>query len=110
MLITRQSFSVGRSPLFGLDGDRGFVIATGPREQGPVKASRLALMQSLVIWTLARLHLANRSSPDVISLTPTVNRLTTAIDSSRLLLKSGDWADELMPHVAFYPGNEWRDA
>jgi len=96
--------------IVGFDGDRSFVIATAPRGQDPVKASRLALMQSLVIWTLARLLLANRSSPDVISLTPTVNRLTTAIGTSKLLFKSGDWANELMPHVAFYPGKEWRDA
>lgn len=96
--------------IVGFDGGSGFLIATGPRGQDPVKASRLALLQSLVIWTLARLLFANRSSPDVISLKPAVDRLARAIGSSKLLFKSKDWADELMPHVAFYPGKDWRDA
>lgn len=96
--------------IVAFDGGSRFLVATGPRGQDPVKASRLALLQSLVIWTLARLLLENRGSPGVQSLQPAVKRLAAAIGSSKLLFKSKDWADELMPHVAFYPGKDWRDA
>ena len=96
--------------IVAFDGESRFLVATGPRGQDPVKASRVALLQSLVIWALSRLLLANRSSPDIISLKPAVDRLASAIGSSKLLFKSRDWADELMPHVAFNPGKDWLDA
>jgi hypothetical protein len=49
--------------IVAFDGGSRFLVATGPRGQDPVKASRLALLQSLVIWALARLLLANRAAP-----------------------------------------------
>jgi hypothetical protein len=96
--------------IVAFDGGNRFLVATGPCGQDPVKASRLALLQALVIWTLARLLLANRSSPEVISLKPAVDHLASAMGSSKLLFRSKNWADELMPHVAFYPGKDWLDA
>jgi hypothetical protein len=54
--------------------------------------------------------LCKPSSPNVKSLKLAVDRLANAIGSSKLLFKSRDWADELMAHVAFYPGKDWLDA
>jgi hypothetical protein len=95
--------------IMAFDGRNRFLVATGPQQFEAVKASRLALLQSLIIWTLARLLLANSTSPEVAKLSKQVDLLKTAIGSSKLLFKSKDWSDELMPHVAFYPGKNWRD-
>lgn len=95
--------------IVGFEGRNRFIAATGPQSYDPVKASRLALLQSLIIWTLARLLIANSTDPEVVKLSIRVDHLKTEIGTSKLLFKSKDWADELMPHVVFYPGKDWRD-
>jgi hypothetical protein len=91
------------------DGGNSLVIGTGPESADPVKAGRLALFQALIIWTLGRILLANTDEPEVQAFRESIERLRLEIGSSKLLFKSKNWTDELMPHVAFYPGVEWRD-
>lgn len=95
--------------IVAFDGRKKFLFSTSPQSFDPIKASRLALLQSLIIWTLARLLMANSTHPEVLALSSQVAQLKTAIGSSKLLFKSKDWADELMPHVIFSPGKDWRD-
>jgi hypothetical protein len=92
------------------NGSVRMTLATSPTSQDAVKLSRIALLQSLVIWTLARLLLANVTAPRPVSLHEDVEELGRAIGSSKLLFKSRQWADELMPHVIFKPGQHWCDA
>lgn len=85
------------------------VVVTGPRTFEPVKIARISLLQCLVIYTLARLLLVNRPSCTFTPHAPHVERLRSAIASSKLLCKTKNWADELTPYLWFLPGKDWLD-
>jgi hypothetical protein len=93
----------------GYGGGNRFLVKVGPAAYDALKASRIALLHALVIWTLARLLLQNSQLPDVSDLAAAVSALGNALASSKLLFKSKNWADELAPHVLFKPGHDWQD-
>jgi hypothetical protein len=76
----------------------------------PLKASRLSLLHSLVVWTVARILLTNSQGTAVKKLAHSVGALGKALATSNLVTKSGDWASELTPHMYFKPGVSWQDA
>lgn len=91
------------------EGGNRLLVSTGSQSAEPVKATRIALLQTIVVWTLGRILLANATGPEVCAFQEPIEQLRLAIGSSKLLFKSKQWADELMPHVFFHPGREWRD-
>lgn len=91
------------------DGRTQFVAEIAPAAYDPLKASRITLLHSLIVWTLARLTMENAPEDAVPEFTAEVEQLRVALGSSKLLFKTKDWADELAPHVLFLPGHDWRD-
>jgi hypothetical protein len=70
--------------IMAFDGGRRFLVTTGPQSREPLKASRIALLQALVIWGLARILLANCGAAEVVELQEPTGALATAIGSSKL--------------------------
>lgn len=89
------------------DGTNRFVFRTAASNPDPLKATRLSLMQAIVVWTSASLLLHNRQGAIDVPTREQTNDLRQAIAGSDLLFKSKNWADELVPHVAFKPGAKW---
>ncbi|MFB3891569.1 MAG: hypothetical protein ACE15C_06050 [Phycisphaerae bacterium] len=102
--------SVVHSDGVNRSGKLQMIFSTGPICQDPVKLSRIALLQSLVVWTLGRLLLSNATNPQPAGLNEAIAQLGRAIGGSKLLFRSKDWADEMMPHLIFRPDVDWRDA
>lgn len=72
-----------------------------------IKASRITLLHSLVIWTLGRIMIQNRGE-DFRNFVAPVRELGTSLSSSKLLMKKNDWGIELLPTMIFTKG-DWRD-
>jgi hypothetical protein len=74
----------------------------------PLKASRITLFHSLLLWTLARLVLANAN--ECAGINPAaIEELGMLLGSSKLLFQRADWGKQLLASMLFYPGKDWRD-
>ncbi len=82
----------------------------GANTYDPIKASRITLLLELTTWTLGRLFLENGRIPVASDLGQQLKRYGLELGKSKLLFKNNDWEKELMPHMAFRPGYDWRDA
>lgn len=91
------------------DGPSKMFVVTDGQTCDPLKASRITLLQILVVWTLARVvaatHPKHLSSND----TALTNELGKALASSKLLFHAADWSAQLLPHVLFPRGVSWMD-
>lgn len=81
---------------------------TGYTNSDPLKLTRLALLQSIVIWTLGRILAATSNINQLNLPVKKLDNLGSAIGRSDLLFKSKQWADELLPHVWFESGKSWK--
>lgn len=84
-------------------------LLVGVGLQDAVKASRITLLHALVIWTLGRLLLANRTSPEVIAQSQHIASLGSALAASKLLFADEDWSVQMLPLMYFRDGHDWRD-
>ncbi|MEA2585834.1 MAG: hypothetical protein QOF33_3919 [Thermomicrobiales bacterium] len=94
---------------FGFDGDKRFFATMGPNNYDPMKASRITLLISLTGWTLARLLLTCGRSPVVSGYAKAIHDWGAALATSNLLFHEEDWGKQLVPHVLFRTGCDWRD-
>jgi hypothetical protein len=85
---------------------QGFAVL-GPSTYDPLKATRITLLHTLILWTVGRFVVLNSTSP-APQLSATLEQLRCEIGSSGLLFREGDWGVELMPHVWFQEGVDWR--
>lgn len=90
------------------DSGSGFV-ALGPSAYDPLKATRITLLQTLVLWIVGRLTVLNAASLSTPEYIDRLNTLREELGSSGLLFREGDWGIELMPHVWFKEGVDWRE-
>ena len=73
----------------------------------PVKAARIYLLSALIVWTLARLLLANYPAWSAPS--EQIDALGKSIAKSKLLDKGENWSEQLLGMVHFKPGFDWTD-
>ncbi|MDP6422235.1 MAG: hypothetical protein QF672_13100 [SAR202 cluster bacterium] len=92
------------------DASNRFHVAIGPAVYDSLKASRITLLHSLVLWTSGRIVGENTANPEWQPITDQVDALGRSLGQSKLLLGTKNWADELAPHMLFRPGYDWRDA
>jgi hypothetical protein len=85
------------------------IARTHHKTDDPVKASRIALLQAIVIWTLGRVVMANHPNEMNPETQALLARLGRAIGSSKLLFHSSQWSDQLLPHVMFKDPAGWLD-
>jgi len=93
--------------VLGHDGGTKLVVALGVDD--PVKASRITLLNSLVVWTLGRLLTENCRKKEVDRIKPLIDKIGVSLAASNLLSKNQEWAEELLPHVIFKAGYNWQD-
>jgi len=106
-LMNWQFFLPQQQPAVGSSGELLMLTRLDEKANDPVKAARLYLLSAMVVWTLGRLLRANRADwkePD-----GGIDRLGTAIASSKLLDKGQNWSEQLMGHVFFKPDFSWTD-
>jgi hypothetical protein len=68
----------------------------------PIKASRITLYHSLLLWTLARLTAGNR--PDASSTKVSDQQISEwgeAIGRAKLWIQKGNWSTQFWPHMLF---------
>jgi hypothetical protein len=90
------------------DAGRGYV-RLGPSQYDPLKATRITLLHTVVLWMVGRLTILNAASHCPVSFAETLERLRGELGGSGLLFREGDWGVELMPHVWFKEGVDWRE-
>jgi hypothetical protein len=89
-------------------GGSSFLANLAPRAHDPIRAARVAILQAVVTWTLARLLIANRPN-DAAQLLEEAEELRAALAASKLLVAGKEWGMQLMPHVLYGPGASSRD-
>lgn len=94
---------------FGFDGNKSFFTAIGPKNYDPLKASCITLVFSLAGWTLGRLLIAQGRSSVALKYSDVIADWGKSLENSQLLFREGKWATQLLPHVLFAPGADWRD-
>jgi hypothetical protein len=87
----------------------GAVMAIGMGTYDELKATRITLLHALLVWAAARLLLVQGGEP-ALPYRDRVHELGGAIASCNLLVKEGDWGLQLIPHLFFKPGHDWRDS
>lgn len=92
------------------DGQSRTIVMTGAQTADPVKASRVTLLHSLLIWTLARILAATYPKHVGDEMRCAIHELGASLASSKLLFRACDWATQLLPHVMFRPGVDWLDS
>lgn len=85
------------------------LVRLGPSEYDPLKATRITLLHTLVLWTVGKLTVLNAGSHCPVSFVETLETLRGELGNSGLLFREGDWGVELMPHVWFNEGADWRE-
>jgi hypothetical protein len=81
----------------------------GPSQYDPLKATRITLLHTLVLWMVGKLTVLNAGSQCPVSFVAMLETLRGELGSSGLLFREGDWGVELMPHVWFKEGVDWRE-
>jgi hypothetical protein len=84
------------------------LVKLGPSQYDPLKATRITLLHTLLLWTVGSLVVFNAESRASASFIEILDRLRCELGSSGLLFREGDWGVELMPHVWFKEGVDWR--
>ena len=85
------------------------LVAIGPGTYDELKASRITLLHVLVGWTLSRILVAAPMSSGLRGEEDRVQRLGRALGDSKLLFRAEDWGVQLIPHMFFKAGHDWRD-
>jgi hypothetical protein len=86
--------------------DRQKWVMFGPNTYDRLKASRITLLLSLILWTLGRLLVTNNRAR---SLSHKLEEFGTALGSSNMLFKKADWGSQLLPDMFFKAEDGWRD-
>lgn len=81
----------------------------GPRTYDPLNASRITLFQSIIQWALGRLLLAAGHISRESSLPFELRSLGEHLSRSKLLFANKPWDVQLMPHMWFNDGSDWRE-
>jgi hypothetical protein len=81
------------------EGGLTFTATWNPRVYDSRKGSQLALLQGLVGWTLGRLLLENRKTPQVSDYSERIRVFGEALSESEWLDKQSDWPTNLLPVV-----------
>jgi hypothetical protein len=89
-------------------GAKNSIFATGMNTFDDLKATRITLFHTILTWVLGRLLMAHGGTEKIKSIITRVNDLGQAIASSSLLFKRDDWGWQLVPHMIFKPGYDWR--
>jgi len=92
-----------------MNADGRGAVAIGPNTYDPLKASRVTLLHTLLIWVLGRVLLAAGTCPVAVEREASISLLGRALSQSKLLFKGGEWWSQLSPHMWFKPGHDWRD-
>lgn len=90
-------------------GNGTFFAMTGVGAYDPIKASRITLFMTLVIWALGRLLKANEEHRTSGPLTRQIDELGTALANSKLLFGNNQWSNEFSGLVLFKEGADWMD-
>lgn len=91
-----------------MDSDGRGLIVLGPSAYDPLKATRVTLLHTLLLWAVGHLAVLNGRSLCSSSLAGALEELRHHIGKSGLLFREGDWGVELMPHVWFKEDVDWR--
>jgi hypothetical protein len=89
-------------------GEREATITVGLLTYDPLKASRVTLLHMLLAWALGRILLVHRDNPDVLAREAEIHLLGESLSQSKLLIKNQKWGVQLLPHMWFRPGVNWR--
>ena len=90
-------------------GSSDVIAMTSHMTVDQVKFLRVALLHMLVIWAVGRIFLGNSPDESHKSLRDSIAALGSALSESKMLFRSKDWADELLPHIFFNEGANWND-
>jgi len=90
--------------------ETGAVMTIGMDTYDELKAARITLLHVLLGWTAARILLAHGDNEIALQHRRQVNELGVAIASSGLLFQKEDWGVQLIPHIVFKPGHDWRES
>lgn len=102
-LMGWQMSSVGMN-----SAGRGLVML-GPSQYDPLKATRITLLHTVLLWTVGNLTVLNAKAACAAPFGDALEALRTELGNSGLLFREGDWGIELMPHMWFKHGVDWRD-
>lgn len=91
-----------------MDSDGRGLVVLGPSAYDPLKATRVTLLHTLLLWAVGHLAVLNGRSLCSSSLAGALEELRHHIGKSGLLFREGDWGVELMPHVWFKEDVDWR--
>lgn len=89
-------------------GNRSAFMTTGPNTYDELKAARTTLLHILLIWTAGRLILAHDKELLGLEDRARVLKLGSAIKSTNLLFEEENWGLQLIPHMFFKEGHDWR--
>lgn len=90
-------------------GGRRYIVMTGLETYDPLRATRITLLHILLTWMLGRILLAHGGNADVLERREQIVELGQALGRSKLLFQRGEWSTQLVPHMLFKPGIDWRD-
>jgi len=90
-------------------GGHEALVQFGAGTYDPLKASRLTLLDALIVWALGRLILMPNPPGRTHPLAAGVHALGRRIAQSKLLFREGQWDWQLLPDVWFRPGFDWLD-
>lgn len=85
------------------------VMMIAPSSYDPLKATRITFLHTLMLWTVGHLAVINARDTCPAGLPETLESLRGELGRSGLLFREGDWGVELMPHVWFKEGIDWRE-
>lgn len=89
--------------------ETGALMAIGADTYDELKAARVTLLHILLIWTLGRILLALDETAFANQHKNQIAELGVVIASSNLLFEKDNWGTQLVPHMMFKPGYDWRD-
>lgn len=89
-------------------GPTSAFMTIGPNTYDELKAARITLLHILLIWTAGRVVLAHDKELLGIEDRKRVFELGSAITSTNLLFEKENWGVQLVPHMFFKEGYDWR--
>jgi hypothetical protein len=89
-------------------GETGALMAIGPNTYDELRAARITLLHILLVWTSGRLILAHNEKSLESTHREKIVELGAALASSNLLFEKENWGVQLVPHIVFKTGYDWR--
>jgi len=88
--------------------ETGALMAIGPDTYDELRAARITLLHILLIWASGRIILAYDGKLLDNTHQEQMAELGAAIASSNLLFEKQNWGVQLVPHLVFKAGYDWR--